>query len=274
MRIGVIGGGDTFAALGIGYDEVPCETPFGATSAPMRCGRHGSHAIFSMLRHGGGHKVNAHEVNYRANIWAFQQQQVDLLLGISICGSLDPEVELGTLAIYDQIIDFTRSRRSTFFDQGSEVRNVDVGEPVCNGTSRPWVIERVRRAGLGYVDGGAMVVIEGPRFSTRAESRMFSLLGGRFITMSAAPEAFLARELGLCYVPISLVTDHDTAGAQRVTVELIGNSVAQFRDRVPSAVAALLADIDAFPPGRCCCCAGVAGAVPVDRLNLGGKRAG
>jgi 5'-methylthioadenosine phosphorylase len=272
MRIGVIGGGDTLAAVGIGYDEVPCETPFGPTAAPMRCGRYGSHAIFSMLRHGGGHKVGAHQVNYRANVWAFHQQKVDLLLGASICGSLDPDVELGTLAIYDQIIDFTRARVSTFFDQGTEVRNVDVCEPVCGGSSRAWVIDRLRSGGLPFTDGGTMVVIEGPRFSTRAESRMFSLLGGQFITMSAAPEAFLARELGLCYVPISLVTDHDTAGADRVTVERIGNSVEQFRDRIPGAMAALLADIDAFRPRPCAGCIGAATPVPVDRLNLSGKR--
>jgi 5'-methylthioadenosine phosphorylase len=225
----------------------------------------------TMLRHGPGHSVGAHQVNYRANIWAFHEQQIDLLIGASICGSLTPDVALGTLAIYDQIIDFTRMRTSTFFDQGTEVRNVDVGEPVCDGPNRARVLDCVRGAGLPCVDTGAMVVIEGPRFSTRAENRMFRVLGGQFITMSAAPEAFLARELGLCYVPISLVTDHDVAVSDRVTVDLIVRSVEQFRGRVPDAIAAILRALDTFPAQGCTCCAGVTGALAVERLNTTGK---
>lgn len=268
MRIGILGGGDTLGALGIGYQEKFCSTPYGETSAPMRVGRHGPHEIISMLRHGPGHRVAAHQVNYRANVWAFHDLRVDLLLGVSICGSLTTDVALGTLAIYDQIIDFTRARRSTFYDLGTEVRNVDVGEPVCDGPHRARVIDLVREAGLLCVERGTMVVIEGPRFSTRAENQMFRVLGGDFITMSAAPEAFLAREVGLCYVPISLVTDHDVAGTERVTVDLIGKTVERFRSRVPDAVAALLRGVDSFPANGCTCCAGLPGAVPVERLNL------
>jgi 5'-methylthioadenosine phosphorylase len=239
----------------------------------MRVGRHGAHEIVTMLRHGPGHQVAAHQVNYRANIWAFGDAKVDLLLGVSICGSLTPDVALGTLAIYDQIVDFTRTRPSTFFDRGTEVRNVDVSEPVCDGPRRRSVIALVRSAGLPCAESGVMVVIEGPRFSTRAENRMFRMLGGHFITMSAAPEAFLARELGLCYVPISLVTDHDVAGPDHVTADVIGRSVVQFRSRVPAAVAALLDKIDTLPQ-VCACCTGPPGAVPVDRLNLTGTQPG
>lgn len=272
MRIGMIGGGDTLAALGIAYEERLCRTPYGDASAPMRAGRYGPHEIFSMLRHGAGHRVAAHQVNYRANIWAFHEQQVDLLLGLSICGSLTTDIALGTLAIYDQIIDFTRTRRSTFYDDGTEVRNVDVGEPVCDRAHRARVVNLVQAAGVPCVDRGTMVVIEGPRFSTRAENQMFRVLGGSFITMSAAPEAFLARELGLCYVPMSLVTDHDVAGADRVTVDLIGQSVAAFRTRIPEAVSALLRGIDTFPAEGCTCCAGTANALPVHQLNTTGKQ--
>lgn len=271
MRIGIIGGGDTLAALGIAYQESTCSTPYGETSAPMRVARHGAHDILTMLRHGPGHHIAAHQVNYRANIWAFHQQGVDLLLGVSICGSLTTDIGLGTLALYDQIIDFTRVRPSTFFDRGTEVRNVDVGEPVCHGPHRQALVDAVQSVALPAVTAGAMVVIEGPRFSTRAENQMFRRLGGHFVTMSAAPEAFLARELGLCYVPISLVTDQDVAGSEHVTVELIGKTVAQFRSRVPDAVGALLGRLDRVAPA-CTCCAGSPAPVPIQQLNLGDQR--
>jgi 5'-methylthioadenosine phosphorylase len=158
-------------------------------------------------RHGDKHTLPPHRVNYRANVWAMREVGVRRIIGPSACGSLKPELAPGTFVLCDQFVDRTGGREDTFYD-GPEATHVSAADPYCHDLAGI-IAESGRDLGIPVVEGGTVVVVQGPRFSTRAESRWFSAAGWDVVNMTQYPEAWLARELELCYANVSLVTDYD-----------------------------------------------------------------
>jgi 5'-methylthioadenosine phosphorylase len=204
--IGIFGGSGFYRFLE-DVEDVPLATPYGPHSAPVRVGRLEDVEVAFMPRHGDEHKLPPHRINYRANVWAMKEVGVRRIIGPCAVGSLKPELEPGTFVICDQFIDFTGARESTFYD-GPQTTHVSAADPYC-AELRGILAEAAREEGIPVAEGGTVVVIEGPRFSTRAESRWFSANGFDVVNMTQYPEAWLARELELCYANVSLVTDYD-----------------------------------------------------------------
>jgi 5'-methylthioadenosine phosphorylase len=204
--IGVFGGSGFYRFLD-DVEEVAVETPYGPPSARIRVGEVEGTQVAFMPRHGDEHSLPPHRVNYRANVWAMRQVGARRILGPTACGSLKPELEPGTFVICDQFVDRTSGREDTFYD-GPQTTHVSAADPYCPGLSR-LLAECARELDIPVVEGGTVVVVQGPRFSTRAESRWFSAAGWDVVNMTQYPEAWLARELELCYANVSLVTDYD-----------------------------------------------------------------
>jgi 5'-methylthioadenosine phosphorylase len=160
-----------------------------------------------MPRHGDNHQVPPHQVNFRANVWAMREVGARRIIGPCACGSLKPELAPGTFVVCDQFIDRTRGRADTFYD-GPRTTHVSAADPYCPDL-RKTLVTAAQELEIPVVDGGTVVVIQGPRFSTRAESRWFTAMGAAVVNMTQYPEAWLARELELCYATIALVTDYD-----------------------------------------------------------------
>jgi len=241
-RIGIIGGsglGQAFClqAGGPGCEEVNLSTPFGPTSGPIWLTRWEGADIAFLSRHGPGHLLNPTAVPYRANIYALKSLGVTHILASGATGSLKEEIQTGHLVVCDQVIDKTTRRPSTFFDSGV-VAHVEFAEPFCP-TLRALLIEAGGTAGTTIHPCGTYVCMEGPAFSTAAESRMHRLWGGDLIGMTCLPEAKLAREAEICYALIALPTDYDCwrphqAGADRVVLlkEIVGNLDAATRQAI------------------------------------------
>ena len=204
--IGVIGGTGFYEFLEDAR-EMAVATPYGDPSAPPTVGSIDGVEVAFLPRHGRNHQLPPHVVPYRANLWALREVGVDRVISPTAAGSLVKEFEPGHLVVSDQLIDRTWGRPSTFFE-GPGTVHVSFADPYCSEL-RPLAIESVRAAGATVHERGTMVVIQGPRFSTRAESRWFAEQGGHVIGMTQAPEAVLARELEMCFVNISVVTDYD-----------------------------------------------------------------
>lgn len=220
----VIGGSGVYDLdCGENLGELRFATPFGETSSPILIKKIEGKTIAFLTRHGKGHVILPSKVPYRANIWAAKALGVKRILAINACGSLDSDfAPVCTLTVPNQLIDMTRSRVTTFFDQEGMVAHMPAGEPIHKAWAKTIgdavavvAPERLRRE-------GTMVVIEGPRFSTHAESVMFKKWGANLIGMTIAPEAFLAMEAGIAYASISHVTDVDSVDIEDiVTVELV-----------------------------------------------------
>jgi 5'-methylthioadenosine phosphorylase len=215
--LGVIGGSGFYTFFGADARTVNLDTPYGEPSAPVTVGVVGKHEVAFLPRHGPDHQYPAHKVPYRANMWALRALGVRQVFAPCAVGSLTPEFEPGAIVVPDQLVDRTRRRVDTYFDSGAA--HASFADPYC-----PML--RAAVTGLpGVVDGATMVVIEGPRFSTRAESQWFAAAGFTLINMTGYPEAVLARELEICYATIALVTDLDAgidAGAGVKLVDVIG----------------------------------------------------
>jgi 5'-methylthioadenosine phosphorylase len=199
--IGVIGGSGFYSFLSDAR-TVEIDTPFGPPSEPPVVGEVDGRAVAFIPRHGADHRFPPHRVNYRANLWALRELGVRQVLGPCAVGSLKPELVPGTFVVPDQYVDRTWGREHTVYD-GQPVVHTSVADPYCP-TGRATVI-----ATGNVVPEGTMVVINGPRFSTRAESAWHAAQGWSIVGMTGAPEASIARELALCYTSIALVTDHD-----------------------------------------------------------------
>jgi 5'-methylthioadenosine phosphorylase len=199
--LGVIGGSGFYTFFGSDVDYINLDTPYGPPSAAVTVGTIGEHEVAFLPRHGAEHEYSAHTVPYRANMWALRKLGVRRVLAPCAVGSLDPAQGPGAVVVPDQLVDRTNGRADTYFDSGGI--HVDFADPYC-----PTLREAF--TGLpGVVDGGTMVVIQGPRFSTRAESQWFASAGFTLVNMTGYPEAVLARELEICYAAIALVTDLD-----------------------------------------------------------------
>src|SRR3954454_8248486 len=200
-EIGVIGGAGVYALLEDAEGVEGC-TPYGPPSDPITVAEVGGRRVAFLPRHGRDHRYPPHKIPYRANLWALRALGVRQILAPCAVGGLRPELGPGTFVVPDQLIDRTSGRAQTFYDEGAV--HVSFADPYCpNGRAV------LLQANVEPVDGGTMVVVEGPRFSTRAESRWFTSIGGTVVNMTGHPEAVLARELALCYSTIALVTDLD-----------------------------------------------------------------
>jgi 5'-methylthioadenosine phosphorylase len=221
--IGIFGGSGFYRFLE-DVEDVPLATPYGPPSAPVRVGHVEGVEVAFMPRHGDEHTLPPHRINYRANVWAMKEVGARRIVGPCAVGSLKPELEPGTFVVCDQFVDFTRARESTFYD-GPQTTHVSAADPYC-GELSGILAEAAREEGIPVVEGGTVVVIEGPRFSTRAESRWFSASGFDVVNMTQYPEAWLARELQLCYANVSLVTDYDVGLAGMPHVPPVSAEVA------------------------------------------------
>jgi 5'-methylthioadenosine phosphorylase len=220
--LGIIGGSGLYDMPGLeDLAEITVETPYGAPSSPIVVGKLHGTALAFLARHGRGHFLNPSEVPYRANIAALHKIGVTHLLSLSAVGSLKQELPPRTAVLPDQIIDMTRQRARTFFE-GGIVAHVGLADPFCPGL-RAAVAPIAASASPASQDGGTYVCIEGPQFSTRAESQLYRAWGADIIGMTAMPEARLAREAGLCYATVAMVTDYDVwhESEDDVTVEVV-----------------------------------------------------
>lgn len=211
--IGVIGGsGLDDPELLRDAETIDASTPFGKPSSPLTIGRIGGREVVILSRHGRRHTAPPSQVNYRANIRALMDAGCDAVLATTACGSLRAEIRRGDLVILDQFIDFTRFRKVSFFESfepGAEnARHTPMADPF-SGPLRQALIAAAGKLGLPFHPSGTVITIEGPRFSTRAESRMYRIWGADVVNMSVAPEAALANEGGLPYAAVAMSTDYD-----------------------------------------------------------------
>ncbi len=239
--LGIIGGSGLYHFAGLQQIEtLEVDTPFGKPSSPLLTGSLDGQRIAFLARHGIGHFISPTEVNYRANIYALKQCGVRFVVGVSACGSLRHDYQPGNFVIPDQIIDFTRMRERSFFGNGM-VAHISAADPFC-----PDLSSRLYRAALQAAPevhkGGTFVTIEGPRFSTRAESHLFRSWGISIIGMTTSPEAFLAREAELCYASLAHITDYDVwhLAEEPVNVEMVVRTLNQNTNLAQDIIRALL----------------------------------
>ncbi|WP_431677169.1 S-methyl-5'-thioadenosine phosphorylase [Kitasatospora sp. KL5] len=257
-EIGVIGGSGLYALLD-DVTEIAVQTPYGPPSDSVFLGEVAGRTVAFLPRHGRGHSLPPHRINYRANLWALHSLGVRQVLGPCAVGGLRAEYGPGTLLVPDQFVDRTVGRAQTFYDglplpDGSvpEVVHVSMADPYCPDGRRV-ALAAAGASAWEAVDGGTLVVIEGPRFSTRAESRWFTANGWSVVGMTGHPEAVLARELGVCYTSLALVTDLD-AGVETgegVTHAEVLEVFARNVDRLRTVLFKALADL---PAARDCVC--------------------
>jgi 5'-methylthioadenosine phosphorylase len=206
--LAVVGGSGIYQLNGLeDVERVEVNTPYGAPSDAIVRGRLGAATLLFLPRHGRHHQIPPHQINYRANVCAFKQLGATHLVSLSAVGSMREEIVPGQVVIVDQYIDLTRRRINTFFEDGV-AGHVGMADPVCPELARA-LGEASRRAGAVVHSGGTYVCIEGPQFSTRAESRLYRQWGVSVIGMTAMPEARLAREAELPYATLALATDYD-----------------------------------------------------------------
>lgn len=212
-QVGIIGGSGLYSMFA-DAPQLQLDTPYGPPSSPVTVAEVQGHRVAFLARHGTGHQLPPHRINYRANLWALHSLGVRRVLAPAAVGGLSPALGPGDLVVPDQLVDWTRGRVSTYHDDFTDSGPVHAAfaDPYCPEL-RDIALTAARSAGWPADDGGVMVVIEGPRFSTRAESRFFQQQGWSVVNMTGYPEAVLARELDMCYASIALVTDVD-AGAE------------------------------------------------------------
>jgi len=220
--LAIIGGSGLYSMPGItDTKELDLETPFGKPSAPVVVGMLEERRVAFLARHGIGHHITPSEVNNRANIYALKILGAERVVSISACGSLREDFAPGHIVIPDQLFDNTKGRAHTFFGEGL-VAHVGTADPFCQELSAQ-LVKAVAQTGATVHSGGAFITIEGPRFSTKAESNTFRGWGMSIIGMTASPEAFLAREAEMCYAVMAHVTDYDVwhISEAPVTVEMV-----------------------------------------------------
>lgn len=251
-EIGVFGGSGFYSLLENPV-EVKVDTPYGAPSDVLMVGEIGGRTVAFLPRHGSKHTLPPHMINYRANVWAMKQLGVTRIIGPNACGSLQPHVKPGDFVICDQFVDRTWGRKDTFYD-GPTTTHVSSADPYCP-TMREVAADKARELGITVHDRGTVVVIQGPRFSTRAESHWFASQGWEVINMTQYPESYLARELEMCYCNISIITDHD-AGVEGLEEPVTNEEVVRMFAASNQKVKDLLfAMIPALPVERPCLCA-------------------
>jgi len=251
--IGIFGGSG-FYSFFKKAEEYKIDTPYGSPSDTIVIGVIEGRRVAFMPRHGRNHTIPPHMINYRANIYAMKKLGVKRIFGPCVSGSLQPHVKPGHFVVCDQFVDRTRGRVDTFYD-GPKTIHIAMGEPYCPELRRI-VIESAKELGIECHPRGTVVVIQGPRFSTKAESRWFSEQGWEVINMTQYPEMYLARELEMCYVNISLITDYDAGleGYPEIKPVTIGEIVKVFKENNEKVRELLLKAISKVPDRRSCAC--------------------
>lgn len=229
-------------------------TPYGDPSAPVVIGEVGGRTVAFLPRHGRNHEYPPHAINYRANVWAMKDLGVTHVLGPCASGSLQADIGVGEFVVCDQYVDRTSARADTFYD-GPVATHVSAADPYCP-VLRSLLLAGCRDLGIPVHDGGTVVVVQGPRFSTRAESRWFTQMGWHAINMTAYPEGHLAREMQLCYANISLITDYDVGlegmpGVTSVTLEQVLEEFARGNERLRDLLFAVIPRIPAEQDPLC-----------------------
>ncbi len=252
--IGVFGGTGFYDLLGESR-QTEVDTPYGSPSAPFTIGSVEGVEVAFLPRHGLDHQYPPHRIPYRANAWAMKELGVERIIGPCAVGSLSERFAPGHLVVTDQLVDRTYARDVTFFD-GPDVAHISFADPFCSEL-RPLAVEACRNAGAVTHDGGTNVIIQGPRFSTRAESRWYAQSGFDVINMTQIPEVQLARELEMCYVNIAVITDYDVGVEghehETVTHQAVMELFAQTLDTLKAAVLGLIPHAATTP--RDCECA-------------------
>ena len=267
VRIGIIGGSGLYEMKELTERrEIAVDTPFGPPSDSLVTGRIAGRKVAFLARHGRGHRIIPSEINFRANIYAMKMLGVERILSASAVGSLKEELGPLDIVLPDQFVDRTRGRASTFFGNGLAA-HINFADPVC-----PELLELVHRAaleaGLRAVKGGTYLCMEGPAFSTRAESNLYRSWGMDVIGMTNLQEAKLAREAEICYVTLALVTDYDCwhEAHETVTVEMIVRNLEQ---NARNAQAIIARTVALLPEERACRCGqALAHAIITDRSRV------
>ncbi|MBI2126319.1 MAG: S-methyl-5'-thioadenosine phosphorylase [Thaumarchaeota archaeon] len=249
-EIGIIGGTGVYdPGLLEDAKSIKVYTPYGEPSDYVTVGVFKGRKVAFLPRHGKGHRIPPHKINYRANIWAFKELGVTRIVAPSAVGSLKEEMEPGHTVIPDQFIDRTRSRPSTFYE-GGFVCHVSTADPFCPEI-RKLAIGSAKKLKIDVHDYGTYVCIEGPRFSTRAESKMFRQWGAHIIGMTLVPEVVLAREAEMCYVNIATVTDYDVWADKPVSAEEVVETLRKNVDKTKKMLERIIPEI---PKKRRCTC--------------------
>jgi 5'-methylthioadenosine phosphorylase len=244
-------GGSGFYSLFDSAEERPVETPYGVPSAPVAIGEIGGKRVAFIPRHGKEHELPPHRIPYRANLWALRELGVRRIVGPCASGALRPDLALGEFVVCDQYVDRTWGRSDTFYD-GPQTTHVSAADPYCPDLRR-LVVDTAAELGIPARDGGTVVVVQGPRFSTRAESRWFQSMGWDVINMTAFPECQLARELELCYATIAMVTDYDVGveGRPAVTASEVVRVFEENNARLRELLVAVVPKIGPQPEDAC-----------------------
>jgi 5'-methylthioadenosine phosphorylase len=249
-NIGIIGG------TGV-YDQDSFEdtretkvfTPYGETSDLVSIGLYRGIKVAFIPRHGRNHTIPPHRVNYRANIWALKQLGVKRIITSAAVGSLREDYGPGTFVVPDQFIDRTKKRLDTFYD-GGLICHISVADPFCEQL-RPFFINTAQKRGLQVKKSGTYVCIEGPRFSTRAESKMFQSWKADIVGMTLYPECVLAREAEICYISISIVTDYDVWAESPVSSKEVIEKAKESNEQLKNLI---LETLQKIPKTRACNC--------------------
>lgn len=250
-QIGIIGGTGTYdPELLEDAKQVEVETPFGRPSDKITLGVYEGKGVAILPRHGLKHEFSPSLVNYRANIWALKSLGVTRVLAPYAVGSLQDDIKPGDFVFVDQFLDRTHGRASTFYDKPGKVCHISVAEPVCLEL-RNILTESAKGLNLSFHPEGTLVCTEGPRFSSRAESRLYRNWGAHVIGMTMVPECVLAREAELCYAGIAMVTDYDTFKEQAVSMEEV---VEKMKENIEKVKKLLAETIKRIPEGRSCPC--------------------
>lgn len=248
--IGVFGGSGFYQLLD-NVEEIWVETPYGPTSARIALAELAGRRVAFLPRHGPDHRYPPHMIPYRANVWAMKSLGVSRIIGPCAAGSLQPHVRPGSFVICDQFVDRTSGRKDTYYD-GPITTHVSAADPYCPQLREvAWQVGK--DLGIEVHPKGTMVVVQGPRFSTRSESAWFAQQGWEVINMTGYPEAYLARELEMCYVNISLMTDYDVgvAGQEPVSHEEVLKTFKANNEKVRQMI---LSTIERMPAERTCAC--------------------
>ncbi len=271
-RVGIIGGSGLGVVLD-GLEHLEIDTPFGRPSAPIAVGEFAGQQVAFLPRHGVRHEFPPHRIPYRANICALASLGVERIIAVSAVGSLQPGIHPRDFVVCDQLVDLTKNRASSLHD-GAPVTHIAFAEPFCPQL-RPLAVDSCRSADINTHANGTVVVVDGPRFSTIAESQWYSRQGWQVINMTVCPEAALAREAEMCYVNIAHVTDYDVgfhtdSGIDPVSTSSALQVIEDNNKRIPSVVTHLLETIAHQPQTECSCRSALAVArfTPAPEIDL------
>ncbi len=250
-KIGIFGGSGFYSFLE-NVEEYEIETPYGKTSDKIAVGKIADKSVAFMARHGKEHSITPENVNYRANIYAMKQIGCKCIISPCAAGSLQKEIKPGDIVFCDQFVDWTFGRRKDTFFEGPKVLHVSAAETYCSKL-RELAINSAEKLGLKYHKTGTVVVINGPRFSTKAESKFFTSQGWGVINMTQYPESYLAREADMCPLNISLITDYD-AGLVSDTEPVSHSAVIEvFKNNIENLKSLLVQIVTDFEEYECSC---------------------